>query len=167
MHSVRTSRAVKVLVERGRIRVSHKKLRDWIEDDSETRDFESLIGLENQREKREDARKTLLFYIRGVFLQVCSFGVAYIGKRSDENWARNFCIIRNKRLIFFFVNKRTKAPADRHTYCNMYRDKKRRRERDENVRIERRKLPSERVFDCWSFHSIRRVSKVKTRKLCF
>jgi hypothetical protein len=85
MHSARTSRAVKVLLERGRIRVSHKKLRDGIEDDSETRDFESLIGLEEDRKGREDARKTILFYIRGGFLQVCSFGVAYIGKRSDEN----------------------------------------------------------------------------------
>ena len=85
MHSARTSRAVKVLIERGRFRVPLERSSRIIEDDSETRDFESLIGLENQREKREDARKTILFYIRGVFLQVCSFGVAYIGKRSDEN----------------------------------------------------------------------------------
>ena len=109
MHSARPSRAVKVLVERGRIRVSHKKLRDWIEDDSETRDFESLIGLENQREKREDARKTLLFYIRGVFLQVCSFGVAYIRKRDDENWPRRvFCVTRmeKKKKNFFFFSVR-------------------------------------------------------------
>jgi len=85
MHSARTSRAVKVLIERGRNRVSPERSSRIIEDDSETRDFESLIGLENQREEREDARKTLLFYIRGVFLQVCSFNVAYIRKRSDEN----------------------------------------------------------------------------------
>ena len=85
MHSARPSRAVKVLLERGRIRVPLERSSRIIEDDSETRVFESLIGLENQREGREDALKTLLFYIRGVFLQVCSFGVAYIRKRSDEN----------------------------------------------------------------------------------
>jgi len=85
MHSARPSRAVKVLIERGRIRVPLERSSRIIEDDSETRVFESLIGLENQREGREDALKTLLFYIRGVFLQVCSFGVAYIRKRSDEN----------------------------------------------------------------------------------
>ena len=85
MHSARPSRAVKVLIERGRNRVSPERSSRIIEDDSETRDFESLIGLENQREDREDARTTLLFYIRAGFLQVCSFGVAYIGKRSDEN----------------------------------------------------------------------------------
>ena len=85
MHSARTSRAVKVLIERGRNRVSPERSSRIIEDDSETRDFESLIGLENQREEREDARKTLLLYIRDGFLQVCSFGVAYICKRSDEN----------------------------------------------------------------------------------
>jgi len=85
MHSARTSRAVKVLIERGRIRVPLERSSRIIEDDSETRVFESLIGLEEDRKGREDALKTLLFYIRGVFLQVCSFGVAYIRKRSDEN----------------------------------------------------------------------------------
>ena len=85
MHSARTSRTVKVLIERGRNRVSPERSSRIIEDDSETRDFESLIGLENQREEREDARKTLLLYIRDGFLQVCSFNVAYIRKRSDEN----------------------------------------------------------------------------------
>ena len=85
MHSARPSRAVKVLIERGRFRVPLERSSRIIEDDSETRDFESLIGLENQREGREDAREILLLHIRGVFLQVCSFGVAYIRKRSDEN----------------------------------------------------------------------------------
>jgi len=85
MHSARPSRAVKVLIERGRIRVPLERSSRIIEDDSETRVFESLIGLEEDRKGREDALKTLLFYIRGVFLQVCSFGVAYIRKRSDEN----------------------------------------------------------------------------------
>jgi hypothetical protein len=85
MHSARPSRAVKVLLERGRIRVPPERSSRIIEDDSETRVFESLIGLENQREEREDARKTLLLHIRNDFLQVCSFGIAYIGKRSEEN----------------------------------------------------------------------------------
>ena len=85
MHSARTSRAVKVLVEWGRIRVPLERSSRIIEDDSETRVFESLIGLEEDRKDREDARKTLLFHIRAGFLQVCSFGVAYIRKRSDEN----------------------------------------------------------------------------------
>lgn len=88
MHSAQPSRAVKVLIERGRIRVSHKKLRIWIEDDNATRVFESVIDLEEHREEREDARKTLLFHIRDDFLQVCSFGVAYIRKRNDENCPR-------------------------------------------------------------------------------
>ena len=85
MHSARTSRAVKVLIERGRNRVPPERSSRIIEDDSETRVFERVIGLENQREGREDARKTLLLHIRDVFLQVCSFVVAYIGKRSEEN----------------------------------------------------------------------------------
>ena len=85
MHSARTSRAVKVLIERGRFRVPLERSSRIIEDDSETRVFESLIGLEEDRKGREDALKTLLFHIRAGFLQVCSFGVAYIGKRSDEN----------------------------------------------------------------------------------
>ena len=85
MHSARTSRAVKVLIERGRIRVPPERSSRIIEDDSETRDFESVIGLEEDRKGREDARKTLLLHIRDVFLQVCSFGVAHIGKRSEEN----------------------------------------------------------------------------------
>ena len=85
MHSARTSRAVKVLIERGRNRVPSERSSRIIEDDSETRVFERVIGLENQREGREDAREILLLHIRGVFLQVCSFGVAHIGKRSEEN----------------------------------------------------------------------------------
>ena len=85
MHSARPSRAVKVLIERGRNRVSLERSSRIIEDDSETRVFESLIGLEEDRKDREDARTTLLFHIRAGFLQVCSFNVAYIRKRSDEN----------------------------------------------------------------------------------
>ena len=85
MHSARTSRAVKVLIERGRFRVPLERSSRIIEDDSETRVFESLIGLEEDRKGREDALKTLLFHIRAGFLQVCSFNVAYIRKRSDEN----------------------------------------------------------------------------------
>ena len=85
MHSARPSRAVKVLIERGRNRISLERSSRIIEGDSETRVFESLIGLEEDRKDREDARKTLLFHIRAGFLQVCSFGVAYIRKRSDEN----------------------------------------------------------------------------------
>jgi predicted hotdog family 3-hydroxylacyl-ACP dehydratase len=47
--------------------------------------FESALGLEEHRKDREDARTTLLLHIRDGFLQVCSFGVAYIRKRDDEN----------------------------------------------------------------------------------
>ena len=169
MHSARPSRAVKVLIERGRFRVSHKIYA--IESQTTTqRGFSRAHSVSKSIAKTARTRGRLFCFTFEAFF----YKFARLVSRTSANVVTKieygFFCNRNKRLIFF-CEPNTKAPkkpkksvtlffgstqiatylcAQISTYCNMSRYKKRTRtpggggESDDDISVLDPALNSER-----------------------